>query len=81
MNEYLNPSSRCIYIFQFLLIIKVVAAFISHSLSVISSVVDSGVDLTSSIILYWATRAIKRRDPFTYPQGKTRNKCSYNYVD
>lgn len=42
----------------------------SHSLSVISSVVDSAVDLTSSVILFWATRAIKRRDPFMYPQGE-----------
>lgn len=48
---------------------KIVAAIISHSLSVISSVVDSGVDLTSGVILFWATRAIKRRDPFLYPQG------------
>ncbi|CAF2541680.1 unnamed protein product [Rotaria sp. Silwood2] len=56
----------------FLLIVKVIAAFISHSLSVISSVVDSGVDLASSVILLWATRAIKRRDPFMYPQGRTR---------
>ncbi|CAF0932807.1 unnamed protein product [Adineta steineri] len=55
-----------------LLGIKIVAAIISHSLSVISSVVDSGVDLTSSIILFWATRAIKRRDPILYPQGRTR---------
>ncbi|CAF3507612.1 unnamed protein product [Rotaria sp. Silwood1] len=56
----------------FLLIVKIIAAFISHSLSVISSVVDSGVDLASSVILFWATRAIKRRDPFMYPQGRTR---------
>ena len=56
--------------FKALLAVKIVAAIISQSLSVISSVVDSGVDLTSSIILFWATRAIKRRDPFMYPQGK-----------
>ncbi|CAF3663594.1 unnamed protein product [Rotaria sordida] len=56
----------------FLLIVKIIAAYTSHSLSVISSVVDSGVDLASSLILFWATRAIKRRDPFMYPQGRTR---------
>lgn len=58
--------------FQCLLIAKIAAAIVSESLSVISSVVDSCVDLASGVILFWATRAIKRRDPFMYPQGSTK---------
>ncbi|CAF4252596.1 unnamed protein product, partial [Rotaria magnacalcarata] len=69
INLYTNLS---LLVNVFLLIVKIAAAFISHSLSVISSVVDSAVDLASSVILFWATRAIKRRDPFMYPQGRTR---------
>jgi divalent metal cation (Fe/Co/Zn/Cd) transporter len=42
---------------------------ISKSLSVVSSVIDSAVDLATSVILFWAWRAIKRRDHYQYPQG------------
>lgn len=62
-------AERAVFVLQCLLIAKLYAAFISESLSVISSVVDSCVDLASGVILFWATRAIKRRDPFMYPQG------------
>lgn len=31
--------------------------------------IDSAVDLTSSLILFWAWRAIKNRDKYRYPQG------------
>ncbi|CAM4891131.1 unnamed protein product [Rotaria socialis] len=55
-----------------LLILKIVAAVISHSLSVVSSVIDSAVDLATSVILLWAWRAIKKRDLYQYPQGRTR---------
>jgi divalent metal cation (Fe/Co/Zn/Cd) transporter len=41
----------------------------SKSLSVISSLVDSGVDLLTSLILLWADREIKIRDAYNYPGG------------
>lgn len=42
----------------------------SKSLSVVSSVIDSAIDLATSVILFWAWRAIKKRDNYRYPQGK-----------
>jgi divalent metal cation (Fe/Co/Zn/Cd) transporter len=56
--------------YKFLVIIKTVAAVISKSLSVISSVVDSAVDLLSSIILIWTARQISKRDAYQYPTGQ-----------
>ena len=53
-----------------LLVAKIVAAVFSRSLSIISSVVDSAVDSASACLLFWAVRAIKKRDPYTYPGGK-----------
>lgn len=47
------------------------AAIFSRSLSIISSVVDSAVDSASACVLFWVVRAIKKRDPYTYPGGKT----------
>lgn len=55
-----------------LLLAKIVAAVFSRSLSIISSVVDSAVDSASACLLFWVIRVIKRRDPYTYPGGRTR---------
>ncbi|XP_076452074.1 uncharacterized protein LOC143287721 isoform X2 [Babylonia areolata] len=55
-----------------LLIGKLVASVLSGSISIISSLVDSVVDLLSGVIMWWATRAVKTRDPYTYPQGRTK---------
>ena len=52
-----------------LLVIKAVAAILSGSLSIISAVIDSGVDLVSGALMWWSNRAMKYRDPYTYPQG------------
>jgi divalent metal cation (Fe/Co/Zn/Cd) transporter len=54
---------------KILFIIKIAAAVISKSLSVISSVVDSAVDLLTSLILLWTARKIKKRDIYKYPGG------------
>ncbi len=35
----------------------------------ISSTIDSAIDLMTSVILYMAWRAIKNRDKYRYPQG------------
>ncbi|XP_036355598.1 metal tolerance protein 9 [Octopus sinensis] len=51
---------------------KAVAVSVSGSISIISSLVDSCVDLISGIIFWWTTRAMKRRNPYTYPQGRTK---------
>lgn len=51
---------------------KVVAAALSGSLAVMTSVIDSVVDLVSGALMWWSSRAIRKRDPYLYPQGRTR---------
>ncbi|CDW56185.1 cation efflux family protein [Trichuris trichiura] len=55
-----------------LLVAKTVAAAMSGSFSVISSVVDSGVDISSGLIIWLTSRAVKKRDLRVYPRGRTR---------
>ena len=59
-------------IFQCLFFFKIIASILSNSLSIISSVVDSAVDLVSSLILFWTARAIRNRNQYRYPAGRTR---------
>ena len=54
---------------QVLLVGKAVAAGLSGSLAVISSVIDSAVDLVSGTLMWWSGRAIKKRNIYHYPQG------------
>ena len=54
---------------QILLCGKAVAAGLSGSLSVITSVIDSAVDVVSGILMWWSNRAVKKRNPYCYPQG------------
>lgn len=56
----------------FLFFGKSVAAGLSGSLAVITSVIDSAVDLASGVLMWWSNRAMKRRDPYLYPQGRTK---------
>ncbi|XP_064599112.1 uncharacterized protein LOC135465725 [Liolophura sinensis] len=55
-----------------LLVAKAVAVGLSGSMSIISSLVDSAVDLVSGIIIWWTSRAVRKRKPYVYPQGRTR---------
>uniref|UniRef100_A0A914DP69 Cation efflux protein transmembrane domain-containing protein n=1 Tax=Acrobeloides nanus TaxID=290746 RepID=A0A914DP69_9BILA len=55
-----------------LTIAKAVASYLSGSLSIISSLVDSLVDITSGVVIWLTARAIKKRDPYLYPRGRTR---------
>ncbi|CAF1599526.1 unnamed protein product [Rotaria magnacalcarata] len=55
-----------------LFLIKILASILSNSLSIISSVIDSAVDLVSSVILFWTARAIRHRNQYRYPAGRTR---------
>uniref|UniRef100_A0A0M3JQ49 Putative cation efflux protein/ zinc transporter (inferred by orthology to a S. mansoni protein) n=1 Tax=Anisakis simplex TaxID=6269 RepID=A0A0M3JQ49_ANISI len=45
---------------------------LSGSLSIISSLVDSAVDITSGLVIWLTARAIRKRDPYMYPRGRTR---------
>uniref|UniRef100_A0A0B7ASK2 Uncharacterized protein n=1 Tax=Arion vulgaris TaxID=1028688 RepID=A0A0B7ASK2_9EUPU len=55
-----------------LLTAKAVASAMSGSIAIISSLVDSCLDIFSGVIMWWATRAVKQRDPYNYPQGRTK---------
>uniref|UniRef100_A0A915PQH0 Cation efflux protein cytoplasmic domain-containing protein n=1 Tax=Setaria digitata TaxID=48799 RepID=A0A915PQH0_9BILA len=55
-----------------LVVAKTAAAYLSGSLSIISSLVDSAVDITSGLVIWLTARAIKKRDPYMYPRGRTR---------
>ncbi|XP_059141904.1 uncharacterized protein LOC131929627 [Physella acuta] len=55
-----------------LMIAKAVAVGMSNSLSIISSLVDSVVDLVSGIIIWWTTRAIRKSSVYVYPVGRSR---------
>uniref|UniRef100_A0A0N4WBW2 ZT_dimer domain-containing protein n=1 Tax=Haemonchus placei TaxID=6290 RepID=A0A0N4WBW2_HAEPC len=49
-----------------------IASYLSGSLSILSSLVDSCVDITSGLVISISTRMIKKRDPYLYPRGRTR---------
>mmetsp|Transcript_42315 Transcript_42315/g.91989 ORF Transcript_42315/g.91989 Transcript_42315/m.91989 type:complete len:315 (+) Transcript_42315:408-1352(+) len=55
-----------------LLIIKLAVSVTSGSLAVLASAFDSLLDLLSGVILALVAYAMGKRDPFQYPQGKTR---------
>ncbi|KAJ8319759.1 hypothetical protein KUTeg_001346 [Tegillarca granosa] len=55
-----------------LLLAKLAAAIISGSISIISSLVDSVVDFASGIVIWMAAKIMKKRDPYVYPQGRTK---------
>lgn len=55
-----------------LFVAKIVAAALSGSLVVISSVIDSAMDLTTGAVIFGTNRAIKKRDLHKYPRGRTR---------
>uniref|UniRef100_A0A0R3RVL1 ZT_dimer domain-containing protein n=1 Tax=Elaeophora elaphi TaxID=1147741 RepID=A0A0R3RVL1_9BILA len=52
--------------------LQTAAAYLSGSLSIISSLVDSAVDITSGLVIWLTARAIRKRDPYMYPRGRTR---------
>lgn len=55
-----------------LLFAKVIACYLSGSLSVISSLVDSAIDLVSGLIIWLTNRSIRMTNFYEYPVGKTR---------
>lgn len=55
-----------------LTVAKCVASYLSGSLSIISSLVDSFVDITSGLVIWLTGRAIRKHDPYLYPVGRTR---------
>ncbi len=60
-------------LFQVLIIAKSIAVGLSGSLVVISSLVDSGVDLISGVIIWYTSKAMKQIDIYNYPIGQCVN--------
>ncbi|GAA5890932.1 hypothetical protein JCM16303_004798, partial [Sporobolomyces ruberrimus] len=58
-----------------LLIAKIGVVFISHSMSLIASTVDSAMDFLSTLIIFGTSRFIEHKDwksKYIYPTGKSR---------
>lgn len=55
-----------------LLISKLIASILSHSLSVISSLMDSAVDLASGFTLWITSHQMQKSLPYSYPTGRKR---------
>lgn len=53
---------------------KIFSAIISKSLSIASSAVESTIDLMLNFTIWWAARAIRKRNPYFYPQGLYHEK-------
>jgi len=56
----------------FLILAKAIAVGLSGSLAIVSSLVDSAVDLVSGVIIWYTSRAMRRMDRYRYPIGRTR---------
>ncbi|XP_063717330.1 uncharacterized protein LOC134844534 isoform X2 [Symsagittifera roscoffensis] len=55
-----------------LMIAKLIASYLSGSMAILSSLVDSVVDLVSGAVIFYTTRAAKRTNFYSYPFGRTR---------
>lgn len=55
---------------QILLAAKLTAAVLSGSMSIISSLVDSVVDIASGLVVWVTTKAIRNANRYKYPNGK-----------
>jgi divalent metal cation (Fe/Co/Zn/Cd) transporter len=55
-----------------LLFTKIVASYLSDSLSIISTVLDTVMDLISGGVVWMTMRAIMSSKPYMYPRGRTR---------
>ena len=55
-----------------LLLVKVFAAVSSGSLSIITSALDSFLDLVSGLILYFTEKSMRKQNKYLYPAGKSR---------
>lgn len=70
IDGYLAKSTLILNVV--LLVAKAVAAYLSGSLAVISTVIESAVDITSGVTIWLTVRAIENTDPFEYPRGRAK---------
>ena len=68
--NHLHDLISCSVSLQLLITAKGIAVGLSGSLAIISSLVDSAVDLVSGVIIWYTSRAMKKTDIYHYPIGK-----------
>lgn len=64
---YINFAANTI-----LLLMKIVVAILTDSVSVLASLVDAALDFLSTAIIWTTTFLIKRKDTYRYPVGRRR---------
>ncbi|KAK7486124.1 hypothetical protein BaRGS_00022590 [Batillaria attramentaria] len=72
VKKYYKEQDELIEDNFILLVVKAVAVALSGSISIISSMIDSSLDLLSGIVIWYTSRAIRRSNPYKYPSGKRR---------
>ncbi|KAF2719882.1 hypothetical protein K431DRAFT_286361 [Polychaeton citri CBS 116435] len=80
LEEEANSQSRIVTIAIYinlvantvLLIMKIIAAVMTSSVSVLASLVDAALDFLSTAIVWTTTRLISRNDQYAYPIGRRR---------
>jgi len=72
-NKAIKTAAKLSFVANVILMIaKLVASWLSGSMAIISSLVDSVVDLVSGAVIFYTTRAAKRTNFYSYPFGRTR---------
>jgi hypothetical protein len=64
---YVNMAANAI-----LLVLKIIVAIMTSSLSVIASLVDAALDFLSTAIVWFTSWMIARQDQYAYPVGRRR---------
>lgn len=62
--------------FKFLLAAKTTASVLSGSIAIISSLVDSVVDLASGIVIWITSRAVRDCNYQEFPKGNKYLQCT-----
>ena len=72
-NRMVNLAAKVSFFANIILMIaKLTASILSGSMAIISSLVDSVVDLVSGGVIFYTSRAAERTNYYSYPFGRTR---------
>jgi len=72
-NKIVSFWSKVTFAVNFVLLLaKIAAAVISGSLVVISSMLDSAMDLVSGALMWWSNKAIEKTNFYFYPRGRRK---------
>ena len=72
-NKMVNLAAKISFFANIILMIaKLTASILSGSMAIISSLVDSVVDLVSGAVIFYTSRAAERTNYYSYPFGRTR---------